>query len=126
MRRLRVPAAAIGAQLDSALGQRSPDDKKRADLRAWADAIVAGMRAEGRTMDSVDAIFAALYMEQKRIKVPNSYLAEVLKDLAKEIVTELRTCSVCRGHGEVGRAGVHTMETAPDCPACGGTGEVAA
>jgi hypothetical protein len=94
MRRLRVSVAAIGAQLDAALGQRSPDDKKRADLRVWADAIVAGMRAEGRTMDSVDAIFAALYLEQKRIKVPNSYLAEVLRDLAHEIVSDERKAGV--------------------------------
>jgi hypothetical protein len=85
MRRLRVPAAAIGAQLDAALGQRSPDDKKRADLRAWADAIVAGMRSEGRTMDSVDAIFAALYQAQRAIRVPNTYHAEVLKTIAREI-----------------------------------------
>jgi hypothetical protein len=126
MRRLRVPAAAIGAQLDAALGQRSPDDKKRADLRTWADAIVAGMRAEGRTMDSVDAIFAALYHGAEADQSPEFVSRRSVEDLAKEIVTELRTCSVCRGHGEVGRAGVHTMETAPDCPACGGTGEVAA
>lgn len=72
----------------SALGVRSPEAERRVQLRQWADGVVAAMSTQGRLMDTVDAIFTALYLEQRRLKVPNSYLAEVLRDLAKEIVAD--------------------------------------
>lgn len=88
MRGFRVDHRAISAQLHDALGVESPAQQKHRALRTWADGIVADMRAEGRTMDSVAAIFAALYQAQRAIKVPNSYLTEVLTDMAKEMVKE--------------------------------------
>jgi hypothetical protein len=92
MKRLRVHTSGIRAALVDAFPGSSPAAKAHLALLKWAAGILRGQH-----FTSASAIETALYVEQRKFRVPNSEMCFVLRDLSKEIyarIEDLRSVGI--------------------------------